>query len=240
MSNQLSKVASATVLVGAVLASFVAGANATVYDPNAQFNEAPWSYSTTPAAALSYSASLPYLGFPGISTANPIPYFAYVVPNTTGGSISAYTVVDPDKTLWMDPESYSDIAVTFTAPAAGKYTITGEFLGIDTTGNSHGVEILDGIIPINSGLITGYGSADPFNLSETLSAGGTISFLVDSPGTTTSCGYGYICYLGTGLQATISSTPLPSTWTMLIAGFIGFGFVSYRGSKKRAAAIAAA
>jgi hypothetical protein len=30
----------------------------------------------------------------------------------------------------------------------------------------------------------------------------------------------------------ISQTPLPSTWTMLIAGFAGFGFLAYRGTKK--------
>lgn len=45
-----------------------------------------------------------------------------------------------------------------------------------------------------------------------------------------------------GQETTITptGTPLPSTWTMLIAGFVGFGFFAYRGSKKNAAAIAAA
>jgi hypothetical protein len=38
----------------------------------------------------------------------------------------------------------------------------------------------------------------------------------------------------------IAQTPLPSTWTMLIAGFVGFGFLAYRGTKKGSAAIAAA
>jgi hypothetical protein len=37
-----------------------------------------------------------------------------------------------------------------------------------------------------------------------------------------------------------ATTPLPSTWTMLIAGFVGLGFVAYRGKKKGSAAIAAA
>ena len=37
-----------------------------------------------------------------------------------------------------------------------------------------------------------------------------------------------------------AATPLPSTWTMLIAGFLGLGFLAYRGSKKNVAAIAAA
>jgi hypothetical protein len=38
----------------------------------------------------------------------------------------------------------------------------------------------------------------------------------------------------------ISETPLPSTWTMLIAGFVGLGFFAYRGTKKNSAALAAA
>lgn len=38
----------------------------------------------------------------------------------------------------------------------------------------------------------------------------------------------------------LSETPLPSTWTMLIAGFVGFGFLAYRGRKKDSAALAAA
>jgi len=33
-------------------------------------------------------------------------------------------------------------------------------------------------------------------------------------------------------EVTITATPLPSTWTMLIAGFIGLGFFAYRGSKR--------
>lgn len=38
----------------------------------------------------------------------------------------------------------------------------------------------------------------------------------------------------------VNSTPLPSTWTMLIAGFAGLGFFAYRGMKKASAAQAAA
>jgi hypothetical protein len=35
-------------------------------------------------------------------------------------------------------------------------------------------------------------------------------------------------------------TPLPSTWTLLIAGFAGLGFLAYRGSKGNGAAVASA
>ncbi len=42
-----------------------------------------------------------------------------------------------------------------------------------------------------------------------------------------------------GLLEGVSSTPLPSTWTMLLAGFVGLGLFAYRGSKKNAAGLAA-
>jgi len=37
----------------------------------------------------------------------------------------------------------------------------------------------------------------------------------------------------------LTATPLPSTWTMLIAGFVGLGFFAYRGSKKNVSLAAA-
>jgi hypothetical protein len=35
--------------------------------------------------------------------------------------------------------------------------------------------------------------------------------------------------------STVGATPLPSTWLMLLSGFAGFGFLAYRGTKKRTA-----
>ena len=43
-----------------------------------------------------------------------------------------------------------------------------------------------------------------------------------------------------GTNFTTSATPLPSTWLMLIAGFAGFGFLAYRGTKKNTPALAVA
>jgi hypothetical protein len=37
-----------------------------------------------------------------------------------------------------------------------------------------------------------------------------------------------------GINA-INATPLPSTWLMLLSGFVGLGFLAYRGTKKRTA-----
>lgn len=36
-----------------------------------------------------------------------------------------------------------------------------------------------------------------------------------------------------------NATPLPSTWTMMIAGFVGLGFLGYRGTKKASAGVLA-
>lgn len=38
----------------------------------------------------------------------------------------------------------------------------------------------------------------------------------------------------------IGATPLPSAWTMLVAGFLGFGLLAYCGSRKNASAAAVA
>jgi hypothetical protein len=39
---------------------------------------------------------------------------------------------------------------------------------------------------------------------------------------------------------TLAQTPLPSTWLMMLSGFVGLGFFAYRGTKKNSAALAAA
>ena len=44
---------------------------------------------------------------------------------------------------------------------------------------------------------------------------------------------------GNEVIGTVNATPLPSTWLMLLSGFVGLGFFAYRGTKKNAAAIAA-
>ncbi len=42
------------------------------------------------------------------------------------------------------------------------------------------------------------------------------------------------------VSISVTPTPLPSTWVMLIAGFMGFGFLAYRGTQKNSAAFVAA
>jgi hypothetical protein len=45
---------------------------------------------------------------------------------------------------------------------------------------------------------------------------------------------------GTTIIGRVGTTPLPATWTMMLAGFAGVGFLAYRGRKTRHAAIATA
>ena len=47
-------------------------------------------------------------------------------------------------------------------------------------------------------------------------------------------------FAGPNFEFTAAATPLPSTWLMLLSGFVGLGFFAYRGTMKRTAAIAAA
>jgi hypothetical protein len=37
----------------------------------------------------------------------------------------------------------------------------------------------------------------------------------------------------------LTPTPIPTTWLMLLSGFVGLGYFAYRGTKKRTAALAA-
>jgi hypothetical protein len=73
-------------------------------------------------------------------------------------------------------------------------------------------------------------ASDPDN------AFGSMGFVLGTSDTT------YAQILGTAniLTVSLATTPLPSTWTMLIAGFAGLGFFAYRGTKKSGTAVAAA
>jgi hypothetical protein len=97
-------------------------------------------------------------------------------------------------------------------------------------------------------------SSDPiFNPNPTLNPNNLLIYTIgydltlNSPDITTQDLYTFGPYQGSGTldpnpgtwSSSISATPLPSTWTMLIAGFVGLGFFAYRGSKKNAAALAA-
>jgi hypothetical protein len=76
------------------------------------------------------------------------------------------------------------------------------------------------------------------------------TFSLDPSGNLTILGNGYVTTSNTSTEtpisfdltaqgslgsfsATITTTPLPSTWAMLIASLLGVGLLAYRGSKKQ-------
>jgi hypothetical protein len=103
--------------------------------------------------------------------------------------------------------------------------------------------IADDQVPLTSnGLDFGVGSYDLAGASFGNNPGYLIGLNIWSNG-----GDSYTAYVATnaGTNAeyngtfSLTATPLPPTWTMLIAGFIGLGFFAYRGSNKNRATFAA-
>ncbi len=169
---------------------------------------------------------------PGWYNGGTQPNSIVILQNVTGSAFVNLTVTDPTNTLYLDPQSGS-VAVLFTAPSAGTYTIAGNFLGIDKFENSHPVSILDNGLVVWSGTIASYGTDDSFNFAETLKAGDTISFDMGT-GSGGSCFY---CNLGTALSGTVTeasttATPEPGTVGLTIIG-IGFLLVTRKRFARR-------
>jgi hypothetical protein len=164
-------------------------------------------------------------GLPGWFNNGGEPDDIVILQNNTGGTVSYLTIQAPTGYLWLDPEGYS-ASVAFTAPSAGTYTITGNFLGIDSDENSHPVEILDNGVGVWNGTISQFGQDDPFSLVETLNSGGIITFEVG----TGSAGCSY-CDLSTGLDGVIaesSVTPEPASFFLMASGLLAMGGILRR------------
>jgi hypothetical protein len=83
--------------------------------------------------------------------------------------------------------------------------------------------VLENNLLLFSSSVTSFNQIVPFDTSLTLNAGDTIEFAV-----TTGSGL-----QNTGLDVSISATPLPSTWGMMLTGLLGFGFVAFGRKSKR-------
>lgn len=186
-----------------------------------------WSYDNngSPFLVSQGSSSVNGTGIPGWWTGQAVPNSLVIALNNTGSTTVFSTVSVPSNTLWLDPES-GNVSIVFAAPSAGTYTIDGAFLGIDSVGNSHPVEVLDDGTVVFSGTISSFGQSDPFDFTESLGAGDTISFYVGTG--STGCSY---CFLGTGLDGTVTEsgvtpTPEPGTLILLASGLLGLAGLS--------------
>jgi hypothetical protein len=139
----------------------------------------------------------------------------------------------------------------------GVNSISGTANGLTVTGLSNYA------VPDQAIFWPGSPQLDFFGLAFTISSGQALNLYFNGSSSGTPGGYdcgavGY-CLIGPGTPGTsgldnggdplatikfsatpVSATPLPATWSMLLIGFIGLGFISYRGTKQNQAAGAVA
>ncbi len=94
--------------------------------------------------------------------------------------------------------------VRWTAPAAGVYTVSGTFSGLDTTPTDSDVHVLSDNLPIFNSTVTTSGTGSNTTATETISlpTGGTIDFLVGSNSNAAAAATD-----ATGLTASVTSVP---------------------------------
>jgi hypothetical protein len=92
-----------------------------------------------------------------------------------------------------------------------------------------GVTNIVGFNQVGGGSDYGDFLSSPCQIQSAFVCGGAAAFSTASPE--------YAMLESIGYDTTL--TPLPSTWLMLLSGFVGLGFFAYRGTKKNAAIAAA-
>src|ERR1035437_2893382 len=171
---------------------------------------------TTPLAAGSYNLTFTIYQNFGTTSAesfHTLGDFSLGYTTDTSPTLSSLQTLVPNQSA-----SSTDASTTFTQQGGGDWLVGGTSPAIAT------YTLLASISSTSA--ITGI-FLDVFNHS-TLPA--------DGPGRQPVNGNFVVSEFA--LDAT-TTTPLPSTWLMLLSGFVGLGFFAYRGTKKNAAAIAA-
>jgi hypothetical protein len=213
-------------------------ANAAVYDAVAAFSSSsnpngPWSYGSgvTGTSFTPYTnfGTLDVAGVSGWSDTSSSGAHPPYVGIATAGPASALTVFVPNGVLDLHPGPSIDTIVRWTAPTSGTFSVSGFFELLDT--NPTGVigEIFKNSTPEFTTTLTGPGAQQPngpvgqaqnFFGTVTLVAGDVLSFGVNNDGVYNND--------STGFDATISAVPEPSTWAMMILGFLGVSFAAHR------------
>jgi hypothetical protein len=151
--------------------------------------------------------------------------------------VIAGQAVDGSGTVfWGTGSSSSLTLLTATSPlnnTSSAPLLTGVFNGGDAIGDttypvdSDGLVFIVGAIPLTANA-TNIGTPG-FNFWS--NGGGSYTGYLTSP---------YEIENGTATFTEVASTPLPSTWLMLISGLAGFGYFACRGTNKNMAVPAAA
>ena len=216
-----------------------------------------WTYgqvATTTAFVAGGYTFTPYtvatandLGFSGLDgralVANQVPV---VAKNDSGSTIVGGSLALPTTQLLLHPGSTTQVSIVrFIAAAAGTYTFTGDYQGVDT-GNGQATAVKQGTtttdyITANSAASTAptavinattsaagvYNNGNVnFSQAFTLAAGGTVDFAV------TDGGNGY-SNDSTGLAANVSfvassSAPEPGALALIVPGMLGIVGIARR------------
>jgi len=238
----------------AKLFSLLVAAMVTVLSPGISnaiiWNDVTDFSSSNPSGAWRYgqgttgSTFTPYTVFsaacngqPGVACWQP-PVISFGVPlvgkNTTGSTLNFGTVVLPTDVLWVHPAALDSI-VQWTAPAAGVYNISGFFELLDITPTGVFVNLYDNSTPVFANVLllapganqTTSTPGQKFSFSNTLSlaAGDVLSFGVNNDGG------GNFFFDSTGLAATITSVPEPTSLSLIAIGLAGFWSLRKRRKK---------
>jgi hypothetical protein len=197
---------------------------------------------------LSLVASVAIGGLASIGTANADTYATYNVygsfADAENNYIGGYTVspgpIPLGGTLYIDVTAGSVISANLTIPGYAAFSapafaplnnIASQFTLPNITGELYQLNLSS--LPGDSG-DTGYVVfIVPYEFSNPLI--GNPSILIDQGEFFEPFGTSDHTYIPYGLTGYIQATPIPATWTMLIAGFVGLGFFACRGQKKHAA-----
>ena len=233
-------------------------AKATSYDLAAQFSGAQgiWSYGYLPPGtqteipfpnfvAATVSSPLEYWNNPRLSS-DPLhpPVDAFNTSSTDTPLPS--TVLFLPRQAAFHPGPRDQIAVyVFTAPQTGRYDLQSTFSGRDYAGPTDTqVQVVERIAPGNhdtlfTGIVNGY-AGDPnraafgaspsitFDDTLTLTAGQSIDFEVAWDPHNTRIGGPYHNDT-TAISARLTTVvPEPSTWAMMLLGFVSLGFAGFR------------